>query len=232
LEFDTSKIGKIEFHPFNSSLALPPMAAVATSGNDFEESYPVQVGMNKHVVFKQPGYYYIPTVGGGASSGFGFVVTEPYFPLVTTPEELIDPMAYISTRDERKTLFQASNQKQALDDFWLKIQNQKDQARKLIRKYFENIEEANRLFTTHKAGWKTDKGMVMAIYGPPPLVYKNWDQEIWQYDKSMGVENSVFYFNRKNYVKDPNVWELKRFNEYDRVWYGVVELWRKGVINR
>ena len=222
---------ELEFHPFNKSIALPPMAAIPTSANDFDQSYKVKFSPNQRVVFKEPGYYYLPS-GNSPSQGYGFMVVENYFPGVTNPMELIDPMVYISTREERKNLLEANNQKLALDQFWLKINSQKETARKLIRSYFENIESANAFFSSHKAGWKTDQGMVLAIYGPPPIVYKNWDLEVWQYDKSVGVENTVFYFARKNYLKDPNVWELKRFNEYDRVWYGVVELWRKGVINR
>jgi GWxTD domain-containing protein len=207
------------------------MAAIPTSANDFDQSYKVKFSPNQRVVFKEPGYYYL-TSRNSSNQGYGFMVVENYFPGVTNPIELIDPMVYISTREERKNLLEANNQKLALDQFWLKINSQKETARKLIRSYFENIESANAFFSSHKAGWKTDQGMVLAIYGPPPIVYKNWDLEVWQYDKSVGVENTVFYFARKNYLKDPNVWELKRFNEYDRVWYGVVELWRKGVINR
>jgi len=220
-----------EFHPFNTSIALPPMAAIPTSGHDFTESFQVNVPLNEPAVFKQAGYYFME-VKGMKNQGFGFMVTPRFYPIVSTPAELIDPMVYISTREERKNLIEATNQKLALDQFWLKINVQKDQSRKLIRSYFENVEEANFLFASHKAGWKTDRGMVYAIYGQPPLVYKNWDSEMWQYDKSVVGENTVFYFTRHPVEKNPNIWELKRYNEYDRVWYGVVELWRKGVINR
>jgi GWxTD domain-containing protein len=183
------------------------------------------------LVFDKPGYYFLPA-NGLSKTGLGVMVAEPFFPRVTLPLELAEPMVYISTREERKNLLASPNPKQLLDDFWLKANSQKDIARKLIRSYFGHIEEANRLFSSHKAGWRTDRGMVMAIYGPPPQVYKNWDMETWQYDKSLGGENTVFYFTRRPAEKNPNIWELKRYNEYDRVWYGVVELWRKGIINR
>lgn len=222
---------ELEFHPFNSSVALPPMAAVATSGHDFDKFYPVHVTANQPTVFKEAGYYFLPSAKGNGQ-GFGFTVVPAYYPSVTLPMELIDPMIYISTREERKNLLEASNQKMALDQFWLKIHSQKNAARKLIKNYFENIETANYLFTSHKAGWKTDQGMVMAIYGPPPVVYRTWDMEIWQYDKTPNTENTIFYFGWKPAEKNPNVWEMRRFNEYDRIWYGVVELWRKGVISR
>jgi GWxTD domain-containing protein len=222
----------LEFHPFNNSIALPPMAAIPTSGHDFDKSYEVKYNPESPMVFKEEGYYFLKTSNEGTGPGFGFLVTQPYFPLVTNPKELAEPMVYISTREERKNVLEASNQKLALDQFWLKINPQKEVARRLIKLYFENIESSNVFFSSHKAGWKTDMGMVYTIYGPPPIVNRDFETEIWQYDKSSGVENTLFYFSRKAYDKNPNVWELKRYNEYDRVWYGVVELWRKGVINR
>ena len=220
-----------EYFPFSSSVALPPMAAIPASGHDFEKKSVWSVPLQTRLVFDKPGYYFLPA-NGLSKTGLGVMVAEPFFPRVTLPLELAEPMVYISTREERKNLLASPNPKQLLDDFWLKANSQKDIARKLIRSYFGHIEEANRLFSSHKAGWRTDRGMVMAIYGPPPKVYKNWDLETWQYDKSLGGENTVFYFTRRPAEKNPNIWELKRYNEYDRVWYGVVELWRKGIINR
>ncbi len=220
----------LEFQPFNSSIALPPMAAIPTSAQDFGQSYEVKYEPGTPMVFREEGYYYLKSEK--QESGFGFMVTRPFFPSVTTPAELADPMVYISTREERRNVLEASNQKKALDQFWLNVNPQKEVARKLIRMYFENIEGANTFFSSHKAGWKTDMGMVYTIYGPPPLVNRDFDTEIWQYERSGGEEGALFFFNRKNYQKNPNVWELKRSEAYDRVWYGVVELWRKGVINR
>lgn len=219
-----------QFHAFNSSVALPPMAAIPTSGHDFDKFDRMALPLRKILVFRQPGYYYFPPEGAG-QTGFGFMVIEPAYPRVTQPLDLIDPMIYISTREERKNLLEASNRKLALDQFWLKVNNQKDESRKVIKAYFENIEAANHLFAGHKSGWRTDRGMVMAIYGPPELVYRNWDSEVWQYPKSNRAEAPAFYFSRRNLPNGVPVWEMKRYEEYDRIWYGRVELWRKGIIN-
>jgi GWxTD domain-containing protein len=226
LEEDSSLL----FYPPARTVALPPMAAIPVSGNDFEKPFPVRVKFNERVLFREPGYYFVPTKDG--NTGFGFCVVPAFYPQVSLPLELIDPMVYISTRDERKTLLTSSTPKLALDQFWLAANSNKDQARKLIRNYFENIEDANRYFTSHKDGWRTDRGMVLAIYGRPTYVYRTWDAETWQYDKAVHGENTVFYFTRRPDPRSPMVWELKRYNEYDRVWYGVVELWRKGVLSR
>jgi GWxTD domain-containing protein len=221
---------RLDYFAFTNSVPLPPMAAIPSSGSDFPDGVAMEIPPGPRARFRKPGYYRLGTKSGRFL--LGFMVAEPYFPWVSRPAELADPLVYISTREERKNLLEAADPKLAVDQFWLGIHSQKDLARKLIARYYDNIEEANRLFTTHKPGWKTDQGMVMAIYGPPPFVYRSGDTEIWQYDKTMGSENTVFYFSPRAAEKNPHVWELKRYNEYDRVWYGVVELWRKGVINR
>lgn len=69
---------EMEFHPFNSSVALPPMAAVPTSGHDFADSYPVKAEMNELTVFSQAGYYFLPS-GKEPKSGFGFMVMPSFF---------------------------------------------------------------------------------------------------------------------------------------------------------
>lgn len=219
-----------QFHLFNSSVALPPMSAMSTSGHDFDSFDKMAIPLHKLLVFRQSGYYFFPPVNS-EQVGFGFMVIDPTYPRVTQPIDLIDPMIYISTREERKKMLEAFNKKVALDQFWLKVNNQKDEARKVIKAYFENIEAANQLFSGHKSGWRTDRGMVLSIYGPPELVYRNWDSETWQYPKSVRTENPIFYFNRKALANGVRVWEMKRFEEYDRIWYSRVELWRKGIIN-
>jgi hypothetical protein len=75
-------------------------------------------------------------------------------------------------------------------------------------------------------------GMVMAIFGPPFQVFRSRDAEVWIYDKGHGPENAVFYFFRKEAGNFADIWELKRLSDYDKIWYGVVDLWRKGLIDR
>ncbi len=221
---------RVDFSPFSPAIAMPPMATMALLDTAPQPFYPVSIRLNEARIFRQPGYYLVRDSSG--SGGFGFAIGEGEFPRLSTAQELISPMVYISTREERKAVQSAENPKLALDQFWLKISPQKDRARELIKRYFLNIEEANRHFTIAKEGWKTDRGMVMAIFGPPYQVFRTQDAEVWIYDKGHGPENSVFYFFRKRADNFADIWELKRLGEYDKVWYGVVDLWRKGLIDR
>lgn len=221
---------RVAFIPFSGQVAMPPMATVPLLDSSKDQNYPVSVKLNEPLVFREPGYYRVSDLN--ESTGFGFVVGEAEFPAITRAEELVAPLIYISSREERKTLFQHVNPKLAVDDFWLKISPLKDRARELISRYYLNIEEANRRFTCHKEGWKTDRGMVMAIFGPPAQLFRSQDLEIWVYDKSQNPESAVFYFFRKRAANFADIWELKRLPDYDKIWYGVVDLWRKGIIDR
>ena len=220
----------VGFTPFSQQVAMPPMATVPLLDSAESQVYPVSVKLNEPMVFRQPGYYLVSDPE--KRTGFGFVVGADAYPSLTKPEELVGPLIYISSREERKALFTQENPKRAVDDFWLKISPLKDRARELIRRYYLNVEEANRRFTSHKEGWKTDRGMVMAIFGPPAQVFHSQDLEVWVYEKSQNPESAVFYFFRKRAANFADIWELKRLSDYDKIWYGVVDLWRKGLIDR
>jgi GWxTD domain-containing protein len=221
---------KVDFSPFSQMVALPPMATISRPDTLADEIYPLSIRLDEALVFREAGYYRVSDPQSGA--GLGFLIGKNEFPLLSTPQELMDPMIYISTREERNLLLQSENSKLALDQFWLKISPQKDRARELIKKYFLQIEQANRSFSILKEGWKTDMGMVMAIFGPPVQVFRSRDTEIWIYDKNQSPESTLFYFFRQDAGNFGDIWELKRLSDYDKIWYGVVDLWRKGLIDR
>ena len=229
LDFRKNKL-KVDFCPFSPSVAMPPMASVPVLDSTDEAMFPVAIKPDEELIFREAGFYRVQDPEG--TSGFSFLLGAEDFPSLTRAEELAGPMIYISTRDERKSLFESDNPKLAIDQFWLKITPQKDRARELIKKYFVNAENANRLFSNFKEGWKTDRGMVLLIFGPPLQVFQSRDTEIWVYDKSQGPENAVFYFFRRPAGNLADIWELRRQGDYDKIWYGVVDLWRKGIIDR
>ena len=62
--------------------------------------------------------------------------------------------------------------KVALDDFWIKCGGNIDKARELIRIYYTRVFYSNYYFTSYKEGWRSERGMIYIIYGPPDKVYK------------------------------------------------------------
>jgi GWxTD domain-containing protein len=162
-------------------------------------------------------------------NGFCFMVVDNRFPKFTRPEKLTKPLIYMSTSLETKNINESSNAKQALDGYFLNITNGNQVlAKRIIKNYYQRIEEANQLFTAYKEGWKTDKGMIYIILGPPNKVQRSRDKEVWVYSQNTNFSEIIFTFNRKPNQFTDNYYELVRYPEYQAYWYPFVEAWRTG----
>ncbi|WP_080239231.1 GWxTD domain-containing protein [Spirosoma rigui] len=165
------------------------------------------------------------------ASGIGLVVADKRFPKLTRPEKLIKPVLYMSTSTEISELNQAQDTKKAFDRYWLSLMaGNEEVARKTLKAYFDRVEEANRLFTSYKEGWKTDKGMIYIVLGAPDRVQRNREREVWVYNRRASVSEINFTFTKKpnQFVEDH--YELVRYIEYQPIWYPIVEAWRTGAI--
>lgn len=214
------------------SPSLPPMAVSSQNTNPIlKENNKYISATGRYIVFAAEGLYWVQE-DTNSKEGFGIVVTQnKKYPTPTKAEEMIEPLIYISTKEERKRMQNATNPKLALDQFWLNIGGSQDYARKLIRNYYTQVESANRLFTSYKEGWKTDMGMIYIVFGKPDKVNRFENYEQWHYEIE-GKSNVLFTFQKVPTVFTPNNYELVRYSEYDKVWYTAVDNWRKGTWKR
>ena len=150
------------------------------------------------------------------------------YPKVTHANSLVKSIRYISTKNEYSSMLLAENTKLALDKFWLDRTGNKERARELIRKYYSRVEDANRLFTSFHEGWKTDRGMISIIFGPPRVVNKSQDTETWIYGDENNMMTLRFVFYQVNNPFSNNDYKLNRGNGYRTNWYRAVEAWRNG----
>jgi GWxTD domain-containing protein len=153
-----------------------------------------------------------------------------YYPKVQEVNQLIEPLAYLSTTPEYDALKKSTNQKLAVDNFWIDKAGNVDKARELIKVYYNRVFFANFFFTSYKPGWKTDRGMIFIIYGPPQQVKVTPTQEKWIYFKNNFSTTVTFtfdyvpsYYSHDNYI-------LQRSDAYDTYWRQAVDTWRKGSI--
>ena len=212
--------------------AAPPMSVsvyIQNSAVGPTHTYPIT--QNNIVVFSQPGYYFF-TDDTVANQGFGMLVEPARYPRLTKAPELVPPLTYITTRAERARLLQSPNPKLALDNFWLDISSNKDYARRLIKGYYEFVEEANQYFADYREGWKTDRGMVFIIFGRPTEVIRDDGTETWWYEERQINPEIRFVFERRKATQGAQTWELRRNADYDRFWYATVDQWRKGNVRR
>jgi GWxTD domain-containing protein len=176
----------------------------------------------------QPGLYQLES----GQSRDALMVAESPFPDLTTARDLIEPLIYLTSAKEREALYKAGQPKLALDRFWLDVANQnKDRARRLIKVYYGRVKAANQLFSSHKAGWLTDRGMIYIIFGKPDEVNRRRQGEEWIYHRAKAAGADIkFIFNKKPNTFTQNHYEVERRLEYEFLWYSTVEKWRKGII--
>jgi GWxTD domain-containing protein len=169
-----------------------------------------------------PGLYLIQR-DTASTEGIALRVEADY-PRYTKLRSLAAPLIYICTSQEYERIRLAGNDKKAFDKVILGITKDPDRAKKMFRSYFKRVESANEYFTSYKEGWKTDRGMIFIIFGPPDEVFRYADREVWNYKTT---EFKVdFEFIRSPSLFDPFNYVLIRERKYKEIWYEVIDLWR------
>lgn len=217
-----------EFDPALPPTAISPRAVTKTMYIDSVYQLPTNVPL----ILNEKSLYYICR-DTSESYGIGLVTVDPRYPRLTRPESLAKPPIYISTTSEVNDLYASSDAKRALDRYWLGLTSgNQTVAKRAIRLYYRRVETANKLYTTYKEGWKTDKGMVYVIMGAPDKQQRSKDKEIWTYAKRGQYQEINFTFTKRpnQFVEDH--YELNRYVEYQPIWFPVVEAWRSGEIEK
>lgn len=167
----------------------------------------------------------------------------PDHPSMTRPETMIPPLGYIATPEEMEMMLSAEKPKMALDNFWLDRTGSIERSKELIRIYYNRTLFANYYFTSYKAGWLTDRGMIYIVYGPPDKVYKNAEGESWGFRKPAvksrwgsryTIEDQYLWFNfrkQKNNFSN-NDFVLNRAGTPVSYWDIAVARWREGKVFR
>lgn len=223
------------FHyDFEFDPALPPMATgQRPPARQLFVDSTARVRTNVPFVVPREGLFYALR-DTSERYGLGLVATDDRYPRLTRPEKLVRPLIYVSTNQEIGDLTGSADAKRALDRYWLSLSGGNQQnARRSIRAYYRRVEQANRLFTSYKEGWKTDRGMVFIVMGPPARVQRSRDKEVWVYTRRGSQFSEInFTFNKRanQFVEDH--YELSRFVEFQPIWYPAVEAWRTGEIDQ
>lgn len=167
----------------------------------------------------------------------------PDHPSMSSPETMIPPLAYLATPQEMDALTSAEKPKLALDQFWLERTGSIERSKELIRIYYNRTLFSNYYFSSYKAGWLTDRGMVYIMYGPPDKVYKNSEGESWGYKKppvksrwgsryTAGDELLWFNFRKQKNTFSDNDFVLNRASTPISYWDIAVARWREGQVFR
>lgn len=157
------------------------------------------------------------------TEGLAVLVTVSSFPKFNRIEQLSGPLTYLTSMPEQTSLLEAGSDKAKFDKVILGITRDASRAKNLIRSYFNRIELANRYFSSHKEGWKTDRGMIYVVFGPPTEVSRTSVNEIWFYKDT----RQKFVFYRRGSIYSPEYYFMERGEQYTTSWYSTIDLWRK-----
>ena len=216
------------FYPMKFDVPFPPM-----------ETRPADIPKELNVInmgdflanvpkeLNEEGYFFFQT-DTTASTGLLLKTTHESFPKVKDWQEMVEMVTYISTRKEHETLLLAQDKKKALDEYWINLTRNPEIAKELIRNYFRMVEFANLLFTDFKEGWKTDRGMVYIVMGPPQEVNFYLDREVWSYAGMDASSKIRFTFARAKTLLSPHFYTLNRSRAYQPVWFKNISQWRSG----
>ncbi len=153
------------------------------------------------------------------------------YPRVTDAAKLMEALRYLTTGAEYDKLQKAEDKKEAIDKFWLELSGSKERARFLIKTFYTRVQDANKYFTSYLEGWKSDRGMIYIVYGPPVSVYRTSEAEYWDYGNYKGYGNLNFSFKKIANPFTHNDCILVRSTAYEPVWYLAVDNWRQGRIS-
>ena len=167
-------------------------------------------------LFARAGYY---TVN---NEGIYFAIND--FPMLTTPDELLAPMRYITTDEEYQKLKTAQISKLQIDSFWYDMAGNYERARTIIKEFYSRVSYANNYFTSYKEGWMTDRGMLYIIYGPPDEVYEQNDVEIWYH----AISDTKFIFDKIEIPGNNIHYVLQREIDLKDSWDIAINNWRNG----
>jgi GWxTD domain-containing protein len=117
-------------------------------------------------------------------------------------EDMIGPLVYVTDGNDWKKLNNASEEEQdsVFKTFWDKRDPSPGSSEnELFNEFYRRVDLVNRNFSyTRKEGWRTDRGRVFIVFGPPdrvergtPTSYSQGDYEVWYYEELR--EKFVFY---------------------------------------
>lgn len=222
----------VNYYHRDFPLAAPPFSSIEARPFKFkpDSMFTLSAGADNRFNFKldRLGFYHIQP-DTLSHSGITIYRVEKYYPTLALAGQLVPPLRYITSNEEYDHIIHAKDTKQAIDDFWLNIAgNNKEKAKSLIRIYYNRVQDANKFFSSYLEGWKTDRGMIYIIYGPPNVVYRNSTGESWTYGEDRNFMSLQFTFQKTSNPFTDNDFTLDRSPQFRNAWYNAVDIWREG----
>jgi hypothetical protein len=219
----------IRYRKDDTPLPPPPFSVQSEAKYTFvaDSIWVIPYNQSQVLLFQYKGIYLVQT-DSTQTDGLFLINAGQSFPKVTEPDMLIPPLEYLCSASEFSTLKADTLPKLAVDNFWLTAGGNTEMARELIRVYYNRMYYANLFFTSYKQGWKTDRGMLYLLFGPPGVITKTATSETWEYYVKQDAVNLSITFNKVPSPYSENHFVMQRNDSYSRYWRAAVDMWRKG----
>ena len=226
----TTQTVQVRYYRNQHPPALPPFVTGVPGQLSYQAdsifSIQFREGESETLQFTKPGMYHLIT-DTTSRTGFTMFVRAYPFPRIEHPSQMVAPLRYITTDREFKGLVQAADPQQAAEAFWLEKAGNAMRATRLLREYYRRVERANFLFSSYTDGWKTDRGMVYIVYGPPTTITRTERGEVWTYGESPHLLSLSFPFVRMTNPFTHHDYMLERSTTYKTGWHQRVSSWRR-----
>jgi len=213
-------------------LATPPFASNESGSFDFKGDSIGVLRRTDTLLFARQGLYHFQS-DSSLLSGFTAFAFGPDFPKLSLRTELAPPLRYLTTKKEYEALTESGNPdsiKREVDRFWLKIGGSPDRARTLIEAFYRRVEEANERFTSYTPGWRTDRGILYVVYGPPDEVIEEPGRERWVYGSRQSALSYAFEFIRVENPFTEQDYSMVRLADHRYGWQQAIAGWRSGKV--
>lgn len=213
----------VEFYGNKDYVSLPPYLSMQAKSSNIPDSV-FRYVFGDTLRLDEVGFYAFGSAAKNEKFGIA-VVDNMSYPKVTRVADMLEPMKLLCTEREFERIDSSTNLKREIDAFWLGLSKNEKSAKEQIRVFYSRVALANMLFPCRDEGWRTDRGMIYIMLGPPSVVNITPTSEEWTYG---GGNGTVFTF--ENYSGIKNDFTLLRSNTYQSVWQQVLTTWRSGKI--
>ncbi len=211
-------------------LATPPYVDPNAAQFKYEAERKFMVPANDTLSFSQPGFYHFQ-LNENSKEGYTIYVFGKEFPFINHRTQMAEPLRYLTSQREFDILLNQGTPdsiKYQVDKFWLKSAGSAARGKVLVREYYNRIQDANIFFTSYLEGWKTDRGIVYTVLGPPSRVTRNFNTETWVYGNESSTLDMVFTFVKVYNPFSDKDYALAKLNKYRYVWGQAIDGWRHG----
>jgi GWxTD domain-containing protein len=221
----------VNYYKPQADIPRPSITQNSPSSFPFVADTSLVLAYSDSVIFSLPekGMYHF-RIDSSADEGVSIHNFGSDYPQVKTEESLYEPLFYIATLTEYRKMAREPNLKRAVDDFWLKRSNSMDRSRELIRVYYSRVLYSNLFFGADREGWKTDRGMVFILFGPPDRMRDSGAEQRWYYISRRQGKVIEFVFERKPSAFSNNDLIWKKSIESMQYWNAALSSWRSGKV--